>query len=269
VSFRDNDAEIGTGALDGSGVATFQTSALTVEQHSFTASFPATGAFGPSESDPVSYEVTASNTAPAANPDDFSVSEDGTLNQVAPGVLANDTDADGDDLTAQRMGTPPSNGDLAFSSDGSFSYTPDPDFNGSDQFSYRASDGQANSATVTVSLTINAVNDDPVFSSRGDVTATTVEALAFSDQWATGIDPGPPNESTQTLDFAVTLVNPADSDAFLVQPQISDDGTLTFAAAQLSLTEPRVIPLSVVLTDSQDGSAGPVGFNLTIAPVGP
>jgi hypothetical protein len=269
VSFRDNGVEIGTGALDGSGVATFQTSALTVEQHSFTASYPGAGAFGSSESDPVSYEVTASNTAPVANPDDFSVSEDGALNQLAPGVLANDTDANGDDLTAQRMGAPPSNGELAFSSDGSFTYTPDPDFNGSDQFSYRARDGQSNAATVTVSMTINAVNDDPVFTPGGDIAATTVEALAFSDQWATGIDPGPPSESTQTLDFAVTLLNPADTDAFLVPPQISDDGTLTFAAAQLSLTDPRVIPLSVVLTDSQGGSAGPVGLNLTIAPVGP
>jgi hypothetical protein len=120
-----------------------------------------------------------------------------------------------------------------------------------------------------VTLTINAVNDDPVFTPGGDVTVTTVEALAFSDQWATGIDPGPPDESSQTLDFAVTLINPADSDAFLVPPQISDDGTLTFAAAQLSLTESRVIPLSVVLTDNQGGSAGPVGLNITVAPLGP
>jgi hypothetical protein len=122
---------------------------------------------------------------------------------------------------------------------------------------------------VTVTLTVNAVNDDPVFTPGGDITVNTVEALAFSDQWATGIDPGPPDESSQALSFAVTLVNPADADAFLVPPQISDDGTLTFAAAQLSLTESRVIPLSVVLTDDQGGSAGPVGLSLTIAPVGP
>jgi Bacterial Ig domain/Bacterial Ig-like domain (group 1) len=269
VSFRDNGVEIGSGALNGSGVATFQTSTLTVEQHSFTAFYPGGGSFGSSQSEPVSYEVTASNAAPVANPDNFSVSEDGTLNQLAPGILANDTDADGDVLTAQGMGTPPSNGELAFGSDGSFSYTPDPDFSGSDQFSYRANDGQASSATVAVTLTVNPVNDDPVFTPGGDVAVNIVEALAFSDQWATGIDPGPPNESTQALDFAVTLVNPADSDAFLVPPQISDDGTLTFAAAQLSLTESRVIPLSVLLTDNQGGSAGPVGLNLTITPLGP
>jgi hypothetical protein len=50
---------------------------------------------------------------------------------------------------------------------------------------------------------------------------------------------------------------------------LSANRTRIFAAAQLSLTDPRVIPLSVVLTDSQGGSTGPVGLNLTIAPVGP
>jgi hypothetical protein len=269
VSFRDGGTEIGTGTLNGAGVATFQTSALTVEQHTFTAHYVGEGAFGASDSDPVVYDVTASNVAPVANPDNFSVNEDGTLSRPAPGVLANDTDGNGDGLTAQQMGQPPANGDLAFSTNGSFTYSPDPDFNGSDQFSYRASDGQASSATVTVTLTVNAVNDDPVFTPGGDITVNTVEALAFSDQWATGIDPGPPDESSQALSFAVTLVNPADADAFLVPPQISDDGTLTFAAAQLSLTESRVIPLSVVLTDDQGGNAGPVGLSLTIAPVGP
>jgi hypothetical protein len=268
VSFRDGGNEIGTGTLNGAGVATFQTNALTVAQHSFTAQYLGNGTFAASASSEISYEVTASNAAPVAAPDNFSVSEDGALNQAAPGVLANDTDADGDDLTAQRIGLPPSSGDLAFNTNGSFTYTPDPDFNGTDQFSYRASDNQASSATVTVTLTVNAVNDNPAFTPAGDVTVTALDAVAFSEQWATGIDPGPPNESTQQLDFAITLVNPADADAFLVPPQISDDGTLTFATNPLALTEPRVIPLAVVLSDDQGGTAGPVSLSLTITPAG-
>src|SRR5207247_397050 len=45
---------------------------------------------------------------------------------------------------------------------GSFSYTPAANYNGGDSFTYKANDGSLNSNTVTVSLTINAVNDPPV-----------------------------------------------------------------------------------------------------------
>ena len=206
------------------------------------------------------------NRPPVANPDGFSVSEDGTLNQTAPGVLANDTDTNGDGLTAQVIGGPPANGDLAFSANGAFTYSPGADFNGVDQFTYRANDGSANSGTATVTLTVNPVNDDPAFTPGGDIQVTSLEALAFSDQWATGIDPGPPNESGQALTFDVTLNDPADADAFVVPPQISNDGILSFTAIGLVLTGPRVIPLTVVLSDDQGGSTEPVGLNLTITP---
>ena len=192
--------------------------------------------------------------------------EDGSASQPVPGVLANDTDANGDALTAQVIGGPPSNGDLAFNANGSFTYTPDPDFFGTDQFSYRANDASANSQTTTVSITVNPVNDDPDFTPGNPVQVTTAEAVAFSAQWATGVDPGPPNESTQEVEFAVTLDNPADADAFPTLPQISDDGTLSFSAAALVLTEPRVIPMSVVLSDDAGGSTAPVALSITITP---
>jgi Bacterial Ig domain/Bacterial Ig-like domain (group 1) len=226
---------------------------LTAESSVGTVTFNATG--------------TTTNVAPVANPDGgLSVSEDGVLSQPAPGVLANDTDANADPLTAQLVGGPPPNGDLVFNANGSFTYTPDPDFNGADQFTYRANDGSANSGTATVTLTVNPVNDDPEFTPGGDVEVTTVEALAFSEQWATGIDPGPPNESAQELAFDVTLNNPTDADAFVVPPQISDDGILSFTALALVLTEPRVIPLTVALSDDQGGSTAAVGLTLTITP---
>ncbi len=209
---------------------------------------------------------TSANVAPVANPDQVSLDEDGSASQPAPGVLANDTDANGDALTAQVIGGPPSNGDLAFNANGSFTYTPDPDLFGTDHFSYRANDASANSQTTTVSITVNPVNDDPDFTPGNPVQVTTAEAVAFSAQWATGVDPGPPNESTQAVEFAVTLDNPADADAFLTLPQISDDGTLSFSAAALVLTEPRVIPMSVVLSDDAGGSTAPVALSITITP---
>ena len=56
------------------------------------------------------------------------------------GVLENDTDVDGDLFTA-RLVSGPSHGTLTLNLDGTLSYTPDPDFNGVDSFTYRANDG--------------------------------------------------------------------------------------------------------------------------------
>jgi hypothetical protein len=79
--------------------------------------------------------------------------------------LANDIDADGDILTVSNH-TNPSNGTLVMNSNGSFSYTPNSGFTGSDSFTYNAFDGtdESNSATVIINVTVNsttpvAVND--------------------------------------------------------------------------------------------------------------
>ncbi|MEJ2322300.1 MAG: cadherin-like domain-containing protein, partial [Gammaproteobacteria bacterium] len=70
-----------------------------------------------------------------------------------PGVLGNDSDPDGDAMTAVLVaGT--SSGSLALNDDGSFSYTPDPGFTGEDAFSYQASDGSGLSNAVTVTLAV-------------------------------------------------------------------------------------------------------------------
>src|SRR5204863_151259 len=99
--------------------------------------------------------------APVAGNDAFSVNEDNTLTVAATGVLANDTDIDGNPLTTV-LATGPSNGTLTLNADGSFSYTPSANFNGSDSFTYRANDGAANSNLATVTITVNPVNDAPV-----------------------------------------------------------------------------------------------------------
>src|SRR5206468_2553181 len=84
-----------------------------------------------------------------------------TLRVTAPGVLANDTDVDGDPLTAILVNGP-AHGTLNLSSDGSFTYTPALNYNGPDSFTYKANDGQADSpTTATVSITVTPVNDPP------------------------------------------------------------------------------------------------------------
>jgi VCBS repeat-containing protein len=117
----------------------------------------------------VQISVNAVSDAPAAANDSYSLAEDGALTVPAIGVLGNDSDVDGDPLSAALV-SGPSHGTLTFNSDGSFSYTPDADYHGSDSFTYRAFDGSANSNLATVALTITSVNDAPV--AANDVYAT-------------------------------------------------------------------------------------------------
>ena len=110
--------------------------------------------------------------APVAVNDSFTVDEDNTLNVPAPGVLGNDTDTENSPLTAILVSGPTS-GSLTLNRDGSFSYTPNANFNGTDSFTYKANDGALDSNVVTVTITVNAVNDAPVNTLPG--TATTQE----------------------------------------------------------------------------------------------
>ena len=103
----------------------------------------------------VTLVVSPINDPPVAVDDAYATDEDVVLNVAAPGVLGNDTDVDGDPLTAIQV-TGPANGTLSLLPDGSFGYTPDPDFNGTDSFTYLANDGLLDSNVATVTITVNA-----------------------------------------------------------------------------------------------------------------
>ncbi len=120
-----------------------------------------------------SYTLTIidDDETPVANADAYEVDEDNVLTVVAPGVLENDTDGDGDTLTAEKL-SDPTNGTLVFNADGSFTYTPNANFFGTDSFTYRASDGTNESGVATVTITVNSVNDAPV---ANDDTLTIVQ----------------------------------------------------------------------------------------------
>jgi hypothetical protein len=102
-----------------------------------------------------------SNAVPLAFGDQFTLAEDDSLIVSAPGVLANDSDSDGDSLEVTLLRSP-SNGGLILSEDGSFVYSPAQDFTGLDQFSYTVQDGKGGTASADVDLSISQVNDPPV-----------------------------------------------------------------------------------------------------------
>ena len=173
--------------------------------------------------------VTAVNDPPVALSDNYTTLEDHALAVDAPGVLANDSDVDNapGELSAAVVDEP-TNGSVALGADGSFLYTPDADFNGTDTFTYRTSDGQADSDLATVDVVVTPVNDAPSFTGGSDESVLEDTGAQTVAGWATDMLTGPANESDQTATFAVTTDNPA---LFSVAPAIAADGTLTYTAA--------------------------------------
>jgi VCBS repeat-containing protein len=97
--------------------------------------------------------TVVANIAPVAANDVYGTDEDTALNVPAVGVLANDTDANLDPLTAVLV-TGPSHGTLTLNSDGSFTYVPDADWTGTDSFTYTANDGTVDSNVATVTIAV-------------------------------------------------------------------------------------------------------------------
>ena len=98
------------------------------------------------------------------------------------GVLANDTAADGNALIAQLVDGPDC-GQLTLNPDGSFSYTPDTWFFGTDSFTYNAVDGDATSNIATVTITVQSpvtANNDSYFTHQGQTLAVTAAQMGLN-----------------------------------------------------------------------------------------
>ncbi|WP_431201570.1 tandem-95 repeat protein [Bradyrhizobium betae] len=98
-----------------------------------------------------------------------------------------DSDPDSDTLTVTVASFATAHGSVSILANGSFTYTPVANYNGTDSFAYEVSDGNGGTDTATVTLTINAVNDAPVATNNGasvdqDATLTlTTSMLTASD----------------------------------------------------------------------------------------
>ena len=103
---------------------------------------------------------TGTNVPPFAEDDAYNMDEDTVLNIAAPGVLGNDTDANGDALTADLVAGP-AVGALVLNANGSFTYTPPADYFGTVTFTYEAYDGTDYSNIATVTITIADVPEPP------------------------------------------------------------------------------------------------------------
>jgi hypothetical protein len=115
----------------------------------------------------VSITINAANDPPVATDDSATTYED---DAVTIGVLANDSDVEGDTLTLASVANG-GNGTVT-SGDTNVTYTPDPDFCGEDSFTYIVTDGNGGIASAMIYVTVICVNDPPLAT---DNTAETNE----------------------------------------------------------------------------------------------
>jgi hypothetical protein len=125
--------------------------------------------------------------APVAMDDAYSVYYNDILDVSAPGVLANDSDENGDSIIVDISSVSPvSNGELTIYVDGSFVYVPDADFSGEDTFTYEATDGVLNSEMATVTITVRepiapVANNDSYEVDQDDVLEVNAPGILRND----------------------------------------------------------------------------------------
>ncbi|WP_437829347.1 tandem-95 repeat protein [Niallia taxi] len=142
----------------------------------------------------VSISIKAVNDAPTAASDSFTTNEEEKLTiEAAKSILNNDADVDNDALEAILMKAT-AHGKLELNKDGTFTYTPDKDYNGSDSFTYKATDGKLESAVQTVEIEVKAVNDTP--------TAKDSSMNVTEDEAASGVVEAS-DADKDTLTFAI------------------------------------------------------------------
>ncbi|UWR12343.1 tandem-95 repeat protein [Sulfitobacter mediterraneus] len=120
--------------------------------------------------------VATVNDVPTAVNDTASVTEDTPL--IISNLLNNDSDPDGDTLTISAV-TQGAQGSVVNNNDGTVTYTPGSDLNGADTFTYTISDGNGETDTATVVVTIDPVNDDPTFGNAPSETASVGSLYSF------------------------------------------------------------------------------------------
>ncbi len=127
------------------------------------------------------FELEVVNRPPVAVDDAYAVTGGDVLIVSAPGVLGNDSDPDGDALSAQLVAGPAS-GNLVLNPDGSFIYVPAEDaVSGPVTFTYRASDGVAPSNLATVTITVTAGCDGVAATITGTAGNDTIKGTSAND----------------------------------------------------------------------------------------
>jgi len=204
----------------------------------------------------VTVTITPINDAPVASAEAYSTDEDVMLSVPSTGVLGNDNDAEGDTLSAV-LDTDVTNGALTLNADGSFSYMPTLDFNGTDSFTYHAEDGAASSNTVAVSITVNPVNNPPV-AVADSATVDEGGTVTVLDSTDTSVLDNDTDVDSGSL-TAILVASPVQAVSFT----LNSDGTFTYTHDD---SETLADSFTYKANDGTDDS-NTVAVSITINPV--
>lgn len=219
-----------------------------------------------------SASVTVSVTSNAGPQDDFyETNEDVALHVPANGVLANDPNP------AQLVvNTTPisntSNGILVLHADGSFDYTPNPDWNGTDKFTYQWIDttNPATKGTAQVTITVDPLNDPPSVQLLTNDVIVNEDSGVYSQGGFATIRPGPVTAVDEAGQIVTTTISSSNPSLFSTLPTLDSSGRLTFAPA------PDANGVATVTITSQDNGGifvvgdqdtTQVSFTITVNPV--
>ena len=179
--------------------------------------------------------IIAVNDPPVTVTDTLFVLEGGTVTQTTlsnTSLLTNDTDTESDALQAIQL-TAPANGTLAFSSTGSFTYTHDGSETTTDSFQYRAAEiapgGQIGNI-ITISITIQEVNDCPVYTAVGGFPDANEDGPLWTWNYGAEINDDDENAPMYTLTHTATSLLTATTDAngiVTFTPNLNQFGTAT------------------------------------------
>jgi outer membrane protein OmpA-like peptidoglycan-associated protein len=225
--------------------------------------YTVTDADGQTSTGTVTVTVTSVDDVPAAVGDAPSVPED-TATSID--VLANDTGL-GDGPITVTITTPPTHGTVVVNDDNTVTYTPDPDYSGPDTFSYTVTDGDNQTSTAAVAITVASVDDVPVATADAatvvEDTATPIDVLAND----TGLGDGPivvttsePGHGTVTVSGGIVTYTPApdyhgpDSFSYTVTDA---DGQTSTATVTIDVTSVSDSPAAVadVVTATEDAQS--------------
>lgn len=196
----------------------------------------------------VTITVNSVNDAPEAVDDYYIATEDTEMAISAEnGVLINDSDIDGDLLTA-ILSTGPSDGVAAVQPDGSFTYQPNENFNGEDSFEYIASDGKDSTVMAMVSVTVTPVEDAPV--ADNDEEQTDENSALAIDVLANDYDP---DDEGEVLTI-ISATNPShgtasiDGQTIIYRPELWYSGDDSFAyevSDSTGLTDTATVDIAI------------------------
>jgi len=182
-----------------------------------TIAFRATDPGSLFDDDSATFTVGPENDLPVANDDSDTTPED---TPVTTNVAANDTDVDGTVVASTvAIGRGPSNGSVVNNGDGTVTYTPNADFNGSDTYTYTLRDNNgAPSNVATVTIAVGSVNDPPI---ANDDTVLTDKDTSIPIKVTLN-----DSDLDGTIDRATIVIADAPASGTV---QITGDGTITYS----------------------------------------